>query len=295
MENLNQELNAEQLALASILGELGLDEDEIVVKADEVAPELDIESAVAEVEQTEALAAAYEQAAENAAVTPVNTDELFDPSAGVIDPAMLLGTPTETVEPKKTKGKKAAPKKAAPKKTAEKKEKKVEPKPEVKVEEKKKPEPRKHYASKVERLNDRMGEKLNEYACLELDDAETEVAELRDRLNKTMKEAGVKVQNRMTFFIEFVSGRSAHLNSVCADAVRVLFAEGKITTGDKGNLHQKLLGRYSVASAKAMGGNTILAMQKLKMVVGEKGNWILNPDSLYLMKLKGMLAIPEAA
>lgn len=42
MENLNQELNAEQLALASILGELGLDEDEIVVKADEVAPELDI-------------------------------------------------------------------------------------------------------------------------------------------------------------------------------------------------------------------------------------------------------------
>lgn len=304
MENTNTELNAEQQQLAALLTELNLDDDEIIepaepsVTTDELG-QVSLSDAIADLEREDQLEALYAEAdAQKAAeAAQKEQEELFDPSAG-IDPTLLLGTPPVEETPKPTK-KAAKPKVKAEPKVKQKKE---AAKPEVKTEEQpapqpevKKPEPRKHYASKVERLNDRMGDRLNEYSVLEIDDAEKDVAALREYLNKTMKAAGVKVQNRMGFFVEYVSGRSQNLNSVCADAVRVLLKDGKITTGDKGNLHKLLLGRYSVASAKAMGGNTILAMQKLKMIVGEKGNWMPNPDSLYLMKLKGMLAIPDAA
>ena len=273
------EMNREQEALASLFDELGMGDEEIVIKSaeheeqsalvEEGEEAVDLASIAQQLEEKERLEAAYD------APEPVTEEPEFAPGAE-IDPTALFGeeasvpeVKTESAEPAKKKGR----------------EKKEKP-------EKKAVEPRKHYASKTERISDRMGEKLNDFSLLELSDAEegTDIAKKREELLATMKAAGVKVQNRMTFFIEYVSGRTSALNNVCKIATNLLIEEGKITTGEKGNLLRKLVANpYSVGSAKAMGGNTLLAMQKLKIVKeGAKGEWVANPDSLYLIKLRSM-------
>lgn len=312
MQNQVAEMNHEQEALASLLNELNLNDDEIIIQPEEVASSVNLEEVVGELEQSDALSEAYEKAA-------VETEQMEQAriereNEGIIDPLSLIAGPeAEPLPEVAEKPKKKSPKKGAAKKGEKKAEKKpaeTAEKPAAASEEGNAPEtskkaeetpqkpatqPRKYYSNKVERLNDRMGDKMNEFAILEVDDAERDLSKLVEDFNATMKGAGVKVQNRIGFFTEFVSGKSDRLNSVCAEAVKVLLTDGKITTGEKGNLHTRLMKKYSTASAKAMGGNTIIAMQKLKMVVGDKGNWMPNPDSLYLMKLKQMLSIPDAA
>ena len=198
------------------------------------------------------------------------------------------------------------PKKETKPKTSDKPKKEAKPKAEKKPaeakpesEEKKEAKPkttRKYYASKAERVTDKLGASLGEYTVLELQDAVLEGDALKakqDETMKSLKEAGVKVQNRMTFFMEFAAGQSAKLNNVAHMALTLLKKDGKIVTGEKGNFHEALIANpYSVAAAKAMGGNTVLAMKLLKMVnQGEKGEYVANPNSLYLAKLNQMLGL----
>ena len=155
---------------------------------------------------------------------------------------------------------------------------------------------RKHYASKVERLTDKLGDKLGENTVLEIADAILEGDELVAKQGETLlalKSAGIKVQNRMTFMLEFVAGKSAKLNGVIHTAFALLHKDGQLTTGGKGNVITALLAHpYSDSAAKAMGGNTILAMKALKVIVPtEKGTFVANPDSLILMKINGMIGL----
>lgn len=248
------------------------------VAAEESLPEVELEAAVSRAEAQEVVNAAYSEEVEEAPVAPTTTE---------IDPLDLVTASTEdapvveeaTAKPKgKGKGKGKGDKKCAePSEPKEKKE-------------------RKHYASKIERLNDKLGTTLGDYTVLEINDATLEGDALKAKQDETMealKTAGTKVQNRMTFLIEFAAGKSAKLNGIATKALELLKKDGKITTGEKGNLHQALIAHpYSVNAAKAMGGNTLLAMQKLKMLVaGEKGEWLPNPNSLYLIKINSMLGL----
>lgn len=158
---------------------------------------------------------------------------------------------------------------------------------------KKAPTPRKHYASKVERISDKLGDKLGEYTVLELSDAALEGEALAAKQAETLeiiKGSGKKVQSRMTFVVEYVAGKSSKLNGVIKTALNLLQTDGKLTTGAEGNLYKKLLAHpYSASAAKAMGGNTLLALKGLKVVIaGPNGDYIENPDSLILMKLRSM-------
>lgn len=186
----------------------------------------------------------------------------------------------------------AAPaEKPAKKAKAEKKAKApTEPKePKVKAES----VPRKHYSSKVERITDKLGASLGDFTVLELADAMLEGDALKAKQQETLdiiKASGKKVQNRQTFILEFIAGKSAKLNGVIQTAVAILAKEGEIVTGIEGNFHKALLAKpYSPNAAKAMGGNTVLAMKLLKMVnVGEGGKLVANPNSLVLAKLNSM-------
>jgi len=77
-------------------------------------------------------------------------------------------------------------------------------------------------------------------------------------------------------------------------ALDCLAADGKLTTGDKGNLHLNLLTKpYSTAAARSMGRNTLTVMEKTKMIVlSTKGEYLPNPESLFLVMANQKLGTP---
>lgn len=255
--NPNDEVDLEAM-LSDLIGD-----DEIVIKAeeeveveDDFLKELELELSAAESEDPEVPKVAVETASTES-VTEVEHDG---------EEAVELVAEAVEVKAKKEKTKKE-----------------------------KKPLVRKCYASKSERLQDKLGSDLDGYMVREVKDAlldEAGIAAAVEETKKAIKEAGVKVQNRITFIIEFISGRSANLSPLVKSAFDMLEEEGKLTTGDKGNFYLKLLAHpYKEKSARSMGANTIAAMRVLKCIVpGENPHeWVANPDSLVLAKIRPML------
>lgn len=157
-------------------------------------------------------------------------------------------------------------------------------------------EKRQYFAKKEDRIKYRLGEKLGDFMVLELDDANLEGDALKAKQDETFKviaEMSVKVKNRASLLLDFVAGKTAKLNNVIATAFKVLSADGKLTTGDNGNLHAALLKKpYSPSAARAMGRNTITLMEKLKVInKTAKGEFVANPNSLLLANVKAMLAL----
>lgn len=158
------------------------------------------------------------------------------------------------------------------------------------------PVPRKFYATKVERVSDKLGAQLGDYTVLTVTDAALTGSDLAAKQQETLdiiKKAGSKVQNRMTLLIEFVAGKSSKLNEVITRALTLLKNDGHIKTGDKGNLHANLIAKpYSPAAARAMGNNTVAALRDLKLIAkGADGSYVANPESLMLIKVNGMLGL----
>lgn len=155
---------------------------------------------------------------------------------------------------------------------------------------------RKFYASKVERVSDKLGADLGSYTVLTFADATLTGDDLAAKQQETLDAlaaAGQKVQNRMTLLLEYVAGKSSKLNEVIQRAFILLKKDGHIKTGEKGNFHLDLLAKpYSAAAARAMGNNTIAAMRLLKVIEkNEEGTYVPNAESLILVKVNGMLGL----
>jgi hypothetical protein len=100
---------------------------------------------------------------------------------------------------------------------------------------------------------------------------------------------GIKVQQRMTLLMEFAEGKSSKLNEVISRAFKVLKRDGFIMSGEKGNLHVDLMTKYSPATARATGNNTIAAMRALKVIVkNSDGVYVRNDDSLIAMRMTSL-------
>lgn len=167
---------------------------------------------------------------------------------------------------------------------------------------KKTPTPRVRYTDKVERLKARVGDKLGEYSVLTTADVPMDDAALGEVMERTMdiiRAMNKKVGNRGVNFIEWLSGKKASLNSVIERTLKLLQADGHLETGEQGNVMKNLLARpYSLASARAMGGNTIAMLVQLKLIVpmeGAKGKFVANPDSLLLASALTRLSAPTTA
>lgn len=259
MPNTQKVVDTNEADLEGLLADMGFGSDEVIEPVESVVGEFDLEkAAVNKLENAEALEGHY------------NAE-----SDGEVTDAV---PPTPAAE-KKAKGKK---------------EKKAKP-----AAEKKAPVERKHYASKAERVTDKFGADLGSNMVLTLTDAALEGEALAAKQKETLdllqngKEGvGVKVQNRITLLLEFVGGKSTKLNEVIERAFRILKKDGFIKSGEKGNLHVDLVTKYSPASARAMGNNTIAAMRNLKVIEkGADGNYVANPDSLVLMRVNSMLGL----
>lgn len=158
--------------------------------------------------------------------------------------------------------------------------------------------PRIHFANKIDRIKHRLGEELGDYLVLELADAELTDDALSEKQAETMvllESMNVKEKNRANFLFDFMAEKKADLNGVMETAFRLLAADGELTTGDNGNLHQKLLAKpYAPGSARATGRNTVNVMERLKVIVkSEKQKFLPNPNSVILMKVNALLGLGE--
>jgi len=150
--------------------------------------------------------------------------------------------------------------------------------------------PRRHYANKVDRLRDTLADGFDDAMLLSKADLKLQGKARADKQFETAKRikgVGVKVQNRVTFLIEYAQGKTAKLNNVMQTALDVLKADGKLTTGNDGNLVKALVaGGKTPATARTMAGNTVAAFKVLDMVEGrEPHTFYPNPDSVLLERL----------
>jgi hypothetical protein len=161
--------------------------------------------------------------------------------------------------------------------------------------------PRIHYANKTDRIKARLGANLGNYLVLEIADADLEGDALKAKQDETLAvidAMSVKVKNRASLLLDFLSGKTAKPNEILKRALDVLAADGKITTGDNGNLHKNLIAKpYSPSAARAMGRNTVTVMEKTKMIVAgaNKGEFLPNPSSLFLAMANEMTGLSAAA
>jgi len=159
--------------------------------------------------------------------------------------------------------------------------------------------PRVHYENKTDRIKQRLGEKLGDYLVLELSDAELEGDALKAKQDETLAvidAMSVKVKNRASLLMDFLSGKAAKPNEIMKRALDCLALDGKLGTGDKGNLHINLLTKpYSAAAARSMGRNTLTVMERTKMIVlSAKGEYLPNPESLFLVMANQKLGLTAA-
>jgi chemotaxis protein histidine kinase CheA len=154
--------------------------------------------------------------------------------------------------------------------------------------------PRVKYENKTDLMKARLGANLGDFMVLEVADAALSGDELAAKQAETLATIdgmSQKVKNRANFLMTYMHS-GGKLNEVVERAFKILKKDGQITTGDKGNLHLNLIARpYSAAAARAMGGNTVNMLKTLKVLVGEKGVYTPNADSLILMKVNGQLGL----
>lgn len=288
--------NAEADALDALLAGLGVPPADEIIET--VGAEEDLlEAAVGELEIESAaptMVSVTDDDGLEAALDELSALEVIEPEDAPAEEVEAAPVDEKAAKKAARDAEKAARDAEKAARDAEKAAKKAER--EAAKEEKPAPVPRKCYASKVERVKDKLGASLGEYTVLTLSDAALTGEELAVRQQETLdilKGAGVKVQNRMTLLLEYCAGKQPKLNEVIARAFKMLHKEGFITVGEKGNFHQDLLAKpYSPAAARAMGNNTLAAMRDFAVIQKDaEGRYVANPESLILMKVNSMLGL----
>lgn len=156
-------------------------------------------------------------------------------------------------------------------------------------------------ANKIGRLTHEMGaDRLNEFSVLTIADAGLEGEALAKRQKEVQDMiAGMaqKVKNRATYLFLFMH-KGGKLNEVMRRVFFVLHRDGKIKTGDSGNMTAELLAKpYDLKTARATGNNTVSLLKQLQVLVPgtEKGEYVGNPDSLVLAKVNEQLGYTKSA
>ena len=143
-------------------------------------------------------------------------------------------------------------------------------------------------SSKSAVLSAKLGEKAADYLVLEVGDISLGATEMQAKMNEVLGAIDAcpqkKVQEKAVMLFGWMAKGGA-LNEVMARAFKVLLRDGKITTGEKGNLMTELLAKpYSVGTARAQSGQILSLFPMLKVTDRSKGVLTANEQSLVLMK-----------
>lgn len=100
-----------------------------------------------------------------------------------------------------------------------------------------------------------------------------------------------KVKEKISMFLLWL-GKGGDLNEVLKRSLTVLHAEGKLTSGDKGNLQLNLLSKpYSIGTARSQANQMFMALPELGLTIKTKGEMVPNPDSPLLPMAYSILGL----
>jgi len=100
-----------------------------------------------------------------------------------------------------------------------------------------------------------------------------------------------KVKDKMQMFLCWLA-KGGELNEVLKRTITLLHKDGKLVSGDKGNLHLNLLSKpYSPGTARSQGNQMFMALPELGMVIKGKGTMEPNPHSPLLQMAFGALGL----
>lgn len=100
-----------------------------------------------------------------------------------------------------------------------------------------------------------------------------------------------KVQDKISMFIMWLA-KGGTLNEVLRRTITLLHKDGKLTSGDKGNLQLDLLAKpYSIGTARSQANQMFMALPELKLTIKEKGVMVPNPDSPLLAAAYAQLGL----
>ena len=248
--------NADDALLSSMLGDL----DEVIEEADEVVEPETLEAAVADLHKAEAVQELY-----------ADQDDEVEATAEADKPATEALPDEKTVKAKKAKQPKAA----------------KEPK------EPKAPRVTSTTHKPDERLMALLGGDKTWLGFIKTDD--TIMAERRaDQFLADMHDRDAiadKVKDKAIMLLTWIaSGKdTSALNEVLLRSFSVLFKDGELTSGNKGNLQTNLLSKpYSPGTAASQANQMFMLFPILGITQREKGRMVINPDSAIVdvMKLK---------
>lgn len=248
--------NADDALLSSMLGDL----DEVIEEADEVVEPETLEAAVADLHKAEAVQELY-----------ADQDDEVEATAEADKPSTEALPDEKTVKAKKVKQPKAA----------------KEPK------EPKAPRITSTTHKPDERLMALLGGDKTWLGFIKTDD--TLAAERRaDQFLADMNDRDAiadKVKDKAIMLLTWIaSGKdTSALNEVLLRSFSVLFKDGELTSGNKGNLQTNLLSKpYSPGTAASQANQMFMLFPILGITQREKGRMVINPDSAIVdvMKLK---------
>lgn len=245
--------NADDALLSSMLGDL----DEVIEEADEAVEPETLEAAVADIHKAEAVQAVY-----------ADQDDEVEETAEADKPSTEALPDEKNVKAKKAKTPKEPKEPKAPRVTS------TTHKPD-------------------ERLMALLGGDKTWLGFIKSDD--TLAAERRaDQFLADMHDRDAiadKVKDKAIMLLTWIaSGKdTSALNEVLLRSFSVLFKDGELTSGNKGNLQTNLLSKpYSPGTASSQSSQMFMLFPLLGITLKEKGRMIPNPDSaiLEVMKLK---------
>lgn len=116
-----------------------------------------------------------------------------------------------------------------------------------------------------------------------------------ERLDITKKEnpeyIADKVRDKIQMLLVWLN-RGGELNEVLKRTLTLLHKDGKVTSGDKGNLQVNLLAKpYSIGTARSQANQMFMALPALQIVIKDKGSMVPNPDSALLMAINAKLGL----
>lgn len=146
-------------------------------------------------------------------------------------------------------------------------------------------------------LSDRLNGRTSEFLILEKSDALLEPEELEKKQAEFMRNLDTavakKVAEKCIMLMKDLTNGNKVKNEVMNTAFYILKRDGKLTSGDQGNLQKALLAKYSLGTARSQANQIFCLFPLLKITTKEKGLLMPNPNSNILVTVNGEVAQAE--
>lgn len=140
----------------------------------------------------------------------------------------------------------------------------------------------------------KLGEKAADFLVFDTTHDQKAIDAARDAFIAKMNDREAiadKVKDKIQMLLVWLM-KGGELNEVLKRTFTVLHKEGKLTSGDKGNLIQNLLAKpYSAGTARSQANQMFMALPELGITLKGKGEMTPNPNSALLAAINAQLGL----